>query len=71
MARGTQSATHSWTFPTMSKALTSETQPAVPVGPFAKALTIQGAPSGVPRAAACHSALLGKRFPALRAAAAA
>src|SRR5262245_55170966 len=67
---GTQSATHSERFPTMSNAPTSETHPAVPVttGPE---LTRHGGPSGVPRAAACHSALVGNRFPAFRAAAAA
>ena len=47
-----------------------ETQPAEPVSPpGGPPVTTQGAPSGVPRAAACHSAFVGSRFPAFRAAA--
>jgi len=69
--RGTQSATHSQRFPTMSKAPAWETQPAdVPVAATAP-LDVLQEPSGVPSAAACHSALVGSRFPAFRAAAAA
>src|SRR5207249_8456161 len=67
--RSIQSATHSETFPTMSYAPTSEVQPGVPVGagPSSSALsTKQGGPSGVPSAAACHSALVRSRFPELR-----
>src|SRR5574342_729921 len=71
--RGTQSATHSQRLPTMSKAPTSETQLLrEPVGTTASTpspppfFVLQSADpatdspgSGVPRAAACHSWLVG------------
>src|SRR6266550_3378621 len=62
--RSAQSSTHSQTLPTMSKTPQLDTQPGnVPVGPGAPALTIQGAPSGVPAAARCHSPFLMSRLP--------
>lgn len=70
---GVQSATHSQRLPTMSKAPTSETQAdrdPVAVTPGARLSVLHvvlpsSAPavSGVPRAAACHSALVAAACP--------
>src|SRR5262247_42756 len=75
---GTQSATHSARLPTMSKAPRAETQLLrVPVGvtapapPATASATLQSVVpssvpgSGVPFAAACHSAFVGSRLPEL------
>src|SRR5262245_34184184 len=72
---GTQSATHSATLPTISKAPRAETQPLrAPVGVVNVGTTptllqsvvpLSGPGSGVPFAATCHSALVGSRLPAL------
>src|SRR5713101_2776341 len=59
---GTQSATHSNTFPTMSKAPQFDTHPAVPADP-GPPVTIHGAPSGVPAAVSCHSRFVRSRLP--------
>src|SRR5687767_8269540 len=63
--RGTQSATHSATFPTMSLAWKREMQPKLapvfsndPPGPM-----LHRSAPGVPAAAACHSAFDGRRLP--------
>src|SRR5918995_5874278 len=79
VANGPQSATNSMTLPTMSYAPTSETHllraPVVtaegPLTLHCSAGSSCGQGSGVPSAAACHSALLGRRFPEFRHAAAA
>src|SRR5262249_46291518 len=64
VALSAQSATHSLTFPTMSNPPQFETHPALaPVFAGPKALTTQGAPSGVPEAASCHSRLVARCFP--------
>src|SRR5512143_2196867 len=70
---GTQSATHSYRLPIMSKAPRAETQLLrEPVGATVKRLKVlqsvvplSGPGSGVPFAPTCHSALLGRRLPAL------
>src|SRR5262245_748127 len=65
--RGPQSATHSWMFPTSSNAPPSETPPpAAPATATAPLEVLHGALSEVPSVAACHSALVGSRFPAFR-----
>src|SRR5829696_8291841 len=79
VASGPQSATNSMTLPTMSWAPTSERHLLrAPVATADAPLTLHcsagsscGQGSGVPNAAACHSALLGRRLPELRHAAAA
>ena len=71
--RGIHSATHSTTLPTMSNAPTSDTQfERLPVrtvlGPPRRHVVLPSSPtlpSGVPRAAACHSAFVGRRLPAV------
>src|SRR5512143_860406 len=70
---GTQSATHSNRLPTMSKAPRAETQLLrEPVGATVKVLKVlqsvawsSGPGSGAPFAPTCHSALVGRRLPAL------
>src|SRR5574341_412812 len=69
---GTQSATHSATLPTMSKAPRADTQLLrVPVRDSPSPALLQsvvplsGPGSGVPFAPTCHSALVGSRLPAL------
>src|SRR5579862_4335331 len=75
---GTQSATHSFRLPTMSKAPTSDTHRLrEPVLATLKLPTLQSLVplsvpgSGVPYAERCHSALVKSRLPALRQAASA
>src|SRR5690606_21045488 len=71
--RGTQSATHSKRFPTMSKAPCVETQAdREPVRVAANTLKVlqsvvplSGPGSGVPVTATCHSTFDGRRFAAL------
>src|SRR5215470_15215009 len=70
--KGTHSATHSATLPTMSKAPLADTQsPRVPVSDKSSPAVLQsvvpssGPGSGVPFAATCHSAFVGSRLPAL------
>src|SRR5215510_13993010 len=68
--RGTQSATHSYRLPTMSKAPRADTQalraPVSEAAPIAallqSAVPSSGPGSGVPSAPTCHSALVGSRF---------
>src|SRR5580765_3482372 len=69
---GTQSATHSYRLPTMSKAPRAETQslrapvrdrPLLAV--LQSVVPLSGPGSCVPFAATCHSALVGSRLPAL------
>src|SRR6185503_5711366 len=69
---GTHSATHSSRFPTMSKAPRAAWQSLrAPVRLTDRALLLQfvvplsGPASGVPVTPSCHSALVGKRLPAL------
>src|SRR6186713_1939594 len=79
VANGPQSATNSITLPTMSKAPTSETHllraPVSVVEAVSRLHWLAGSScghgSGVPSAAACHSALLGRRLAEFRQAAAA
>src|SRR5262245_54815721 len=70
--KGSHSATHSATLPTMSKAPLADTQSRrVPVSDRSSPAVLQslvpssGPGSGVPFAATCHSALFGSRLPAL------
>src|SRR5215468_2960254 len=71
--RGTQSATHSSRFPTMSKAPRAERHALrEPVSDTPSGLAVlqsvvplSGPGSGVPFAPTCHSALVGSRLPAL------
>src|SRR5262245_53187560 len=73
VANGAQSATHSQTFPTMSRTPAPDTQsPVLPVltGPLELVLQVVVAlparpGSGVPNAAICHSAFVSSRFPTL------
>src|SRR5919109_3985142 len=65
-ACSSQSATHSERFPTMSLVAWLEMQPAfAPVLWTEPENTLQGAPSGVPATAICHSAFNGSRLPEL------
>src|SRR5262245_15398030 len=77
VAESPQSATHSRTLPTMSKAPVSDTQrlrePVATLAPavmMLQSLVPLSVPeSGVPSAAICHSWFVGSRLPALRQAA--
>src|SRR6266542_3938112 len=79
VASGPQSATNSMTLPTMSNAPTSEThwlcEPVSAIDGLLRLHWLAGSScgqgSGVPKAAACHSALLGRRLREFRHAAAA